>query len=901
MTTTHLPSCALNISAETLSNYRDAALPHVERERIANHLHSCARCRDRLAGYERSAVAIRSERVPSADGRLWQGVRAGLDRRTSRPRVMRRVLLPSRQMWSGLGAVAAVLLIVVGFARLLNRAPAGPPVLNGHALTWTRANLSPQAQGISPEQIGQFSNVVPVGDGTIAYACAPTQPNGRQPALFATHDSGATWTMTQKVATGPANACYVVVDQTDPQTALLVVGNAASPAALATTPDAIQGVFVTQDGGGSLVQMPTIGSQGVDGLATHNATAYLLAGIQQDGSGGTLFVSTDFMNTWATVQGVSNVDHFWLEHDQDGTLYVSERTSQSGEVLLNGRLGSDTWTRLAAPAAQAFISTGQFAANTPPTFCAITPTLPWKPDVSCSGDGGKTWADRHAPALPWTTDKAQMAKLPAPDVIGIDSNGALLAYSDALENNQPVYTLYRLSAGATEWESLGPLPAGTAPSTTIGDGVASTLWALPSAAGLSAYTATYTPASAPQPTAPSRAAPTTNTNTQPTVSSFWQPATLPPGFTATGIISSIGVAPSDGSVAYACAIPTGQNGGQPHLWVNRTDGQGSWQELAILPMTFPAQTAFKGCTLAVDATDETSAIVSVTWGTNDPNASTQGVASFVTHDQGGHWTQIPLSGAWLVSAYVTQADLDNTTSDYILAFDESGPGNSPPTIYLSSDGMRTLQATGQGPVIGGETINLWPGGQPGMLFVQVKNQLGLNELEETQDDGKSWSQVGPRNAETVAVQPSAFNNPLRMCFGTTTIVNGALQSGDVQCSNDGGQTWQTYPAPTLTYSCDGCAKGGASTATGQASALWVTPEGNLWAVVPNGANSQAILNLTKNTQTWHAMGTNAPISSVVYAPFGPGSDLFWLFPGGLASSSGTAGLVGPNGTVYIRP
>lgn len=912
MSATQTPTCALNLSAETLSSYRDAALPADERERVAAHVPTCARCRVRLDGYERAADAIRAERVPTPDSRLWREVRAELDRR---PRSAGRLSLPSRQLLSGLGAVAAVLLLVVGFARLLNRAPAHGPV-TGTPLSWVRHSLPGNASFASPRAASGVSVAVSPVDGNLVYACSLSLANGHEPAVYTSHDRGDTWAFDKVAMSQAATECAVTPDEHDPQRAIWVAG---IPDAAGHLVAGSATAYQTTDGGQTWAQMTPMPDEDILQLATANGNSIALTYDTQStgaSSGATgnvntptrLVVSYNGMLSWlwadmAIVNSAQHVQQFWLGYD--GTIYAMTAPNDGSipRLLWTSSDDGKTWQQIHTPDAADF-----FVQSTKDTtlLCALqlTGTDPntQLTGLTCSADAGADWAARTVPMLPVsTTGGAGNAAIPL--VLGYLDDGALLGETTQGTAGRYTTSLYRLTPGATAWESLGTAPTTSkAPEYTgyVDSPTPGIFWAVgEDKNGQPAiYSAVYPQASA-TPTTTKGATP--NATSGPATMQGWQTAVLPPGLNAQGVYSSIGVAPGDSMIAYACSIAVNTSGhatttgAHPHIWLTRTHANFSWSELPDLPIASSTQQPLNVCTVAVDESDPTTAIATVGWIPPGSPPYEQESLSVVTHNSGGSWTQLP--GHYQVTEFTTQPDLDNTTSVYMLGSNQAGTVNGPPDIYLSTDGMRTWRPIDQGITgVGVIATNIWPGDQSGMLFAQVKSQQGMSVLYETQDDGKSWSQVGPKNLAMVDVRPPVFSNPLRICLGTTNIVNGALQSGGIQCSADDGQTWRSYPTPTLPPSCDGCVTA-AKSVTGQANALWVGPEGELYATVPDGQNSQALLMLDPRANTWQTIATDTPIASVVYAPEGPGVDGFWLFPGGLPWGSG---YVGPGGTVYVR-
>lgn len=137
--------CPIGISDETLSAWRDAALDARETERLRIHAAECSSCRARLDEYETLGAALRSERAPEPDERLW----IELSERISGGRQSSQWHVPiystPRRVFGGIGAVAAVLLLALGFAALHgligSNGPSAAPTVSATA---TSAELGTQ-------------------------------------------------------------------------------------------------------------------------------------------------------------------------------------------------------------------------------------------------------------------------------------------------------------------------------------------------------------------------------------------------------------------------------------------------------------------------------------------------------------------------------------------------------------------------------------------------------------------------------------------------------------------------------------------------------------------------------------------------------------------------------------
>ncbi len=123
MSTQTPPACADGIRAATLSAWRDDRLSPARASRLVVHLAQCAACQARLAAYDALAQRLRAQTVPGPDARLRRTLRARIARfeRTAAQRWPRPLLLAPqvRRLLGAVGAIAAALLLVAGFARLL--------------------------------------------------------------------------------------------------------------------------------------------------------------------------------------------------------------------------------------------------------------------------------------------------------------------------------------------------------------------------------------------------------------------------------------------------------------------------------------------------------------------------------------------------------------------------------------------------------------------------------------------------------------------------------------------------------------------------------------------------------------------------------------------------------------
>ncbi len=134
-----IPGCAFNLPVETLSAWRDRALPDAEARRVAAHVASCPACRQRLAEYDAVTRALKTLTVPEPVGGYGRNPRLRTDHAGSRVWARLRRVPPG-----GLGAVAAALLIAVLFGGLysLFRIERGPATIRADAFALTDPTLT---------------------------------------------------------------------------------------------------------------------------------------------------------------------------------------------------------------------------------------------------------------------------------------------------------------------------------------------------------------------------------------------------------------------------------------------------------------------------------------------------------------------------------------------------------------------------------------------------------------------------------------------------------------------------------------------------------------------------------------------------------------------------------------
>jgi hypothetical protein len=292
-----------------------------------------------------------------------------------------------------------------------------------------------------------------------------------QPRVWLTHDSAAHWT---QVASIPAdhlnNGCAIAIDQRDPATAVAVLtwlppGAGGGPSITDTTN------YVTFNGGATWRKLtdpqPFMLSTTAQSATWKGSIYAIRAVLTGNAVHYGVWASSDHMATWRLIDpsgaATTDADVFWLAPA------TGEILAEYGDPYKPGSLwdtldGGSHWKQIVTPAITTPDPGGYpFLAwmpgpHQPWTICSTVVsvsagTLTGNP-LTCSRDGGKTWEPLPAIAL---GSSAASASPQIGDVFAIASDGALLALLPGPDTSPN--TLYRLSPGASQWQSLGDVPA----------------------------------------------------------------------------------------------------------------------------------------------------------------------------------------------------------------------------------------------------------------------------------------------------------------------------------------------------------------------------------------------------------------------------------------------------------
>lgn len=465
--------CVLGLTSEELSTWLAGGLDEPNTRRVGEHVSTCSACQVHLAAYTSVDTALRSQWVPYDANSMWERLRSRL-LQTEQQTHMQRVSSGWRAGIAGFAAVAAILLLVVGFFQLFRNQSSITPSLTP-APTLVPAPLDWKAATFPAGSVLAYGHTlaIPSSDGNTAYVCAiaSSAPSSDTPSgvasIWVSHDRATHWTQAHALpAVGhAANSCYIIVDDYQPSKALVVVSWSQAPIH-DVTPDTAAG-FVTTDGGASWHTLADPRVFGVARIATINGQMYaqiyhpcnasLPASIDND----CLWHLTPITDSWQighpvdqvimndSLMGISslwvgpNAGEIWAEvPERHATISRLWKTIDGGAhwqqlktPVLNGILGQRS-----ADGHTLYLCGFKYAGTDPQN----PQNGPYK--VYCSDDGGTNWRER--PLL------AVSSKSVSVTPFTVTSDRSILQ----VVTDGGMRTLYRLTPTSTQWQSLGKVP-----------------------------------------------------------------------------------------------------------------------------------------------------------------------------------------------------------------------------------------------------------------------------------------------------------------------------------------------------------------------------------------------------------------------------------------------------------
>lgn len=519
--TTSTTACPQGITAEQIAALRDDALDAAEAERLRAHIATCPTCQTTQTAYDEVARTLTAQRIPTPDARLWREVQARL---SQSPR--RALPIAPRAVWGSAGALASVIVLAVLFAQVFGHLSGTSTSYHSTTPQSTQTASITPAPTITPTALPALkvqwqtqdiasanSWAVSPADGDIGYGCE-LNATGSAITIWRVQRGQTAQTVATLAGPGADNGtCAIVPDNNQAHIVVVRIfgSNGHGPAAMeAFTPHAAPGTGpelqddVSFDGGVSWHVVPN-GIE-INELATVANLTYATIGTAQAPTP-LLAVSRDGMATWQRLHAPNDTPHaaviaseygllrnahtpqasgyglqIWVSPDGN-TVYYLNNIYQVGYALYVSHNGGTTWGAVALPS-----NTISNIVAAPPTsathwrICAkdFTDFSVW-----CSANGGTTWQQQPTP--PAAIQQFYFG--------GIAANGDVIMGSQVQigQTSQYATTAYRLTPGATQWQSLGSAPS--VPNVYPVSGGKSVLWAeggsLNPAFPAFYYTATY--------------------------------------------------------------------------------------------------------------------------------------------------------------------------------------------------------------------------------------------------------------------------------------------------------------------------------------------------------------------------------------------------------------------------
>jgi hypothetical protein len=394
----------------------------------------------------------------------------------------RNATLRRRQLIGSLGALAAVLLVIVGFAHVFQSRP--------HLATATATaarllntptplpTVSPAAQPVPGKQVNWQANSFPVqvqqqtelglaispSDGATDYLCNYSSTHAD---IWVTHDRGIHWTQTSRLSVdGDVSVCALQVDTLSSSRLLMLI---------AGYPPTFSHWELSIDSGATWTQVPgSYDTTRISTITTNQGKMYAIrTTILSPTVGEThLAVSSDGLRTWqpidtpilALVGSQQIVRHYWVLVGRDGQAnlladvgpiqFSGLPASTKPDTLWVSHDGGGHWTQLPAPNLNVIIAQTSADGHTWYICGAPNGDNPEYPAdsylrIACSMDGGETWVEHSQFSLCSscisTLNNSVMA-----------SDGSLLILAGT--NEGPTVGLYRLPVHSSQWQYLGPMP-----------------------------------------------------------------------------------------------------------------------------------------------------------------------------------------------------------------------------------------------------------------------------------------------------------------------------------------------------------------------------------------------------------------------------------------------------------
>jgi hypothetical protein len=193
------PPCVLGLTGERLSIWRDGLLSAREMAQIRAHVPQCPSCQQFLAQFDAIGQQLRGQRELEPGMRIWRPVQKHILQVTPE----RRVPMKSRSIWSGVGAVAAVLLLIGLFVYVLHGRAAGPSPASS-PFKVTSIDLAVQPISVSGDACGTALTVT----YTATFHIAANSPGGTIQFMYTANNGRSSTNASIVVGAGKTTATY---------------------------------------------------------------------------------------------------------------------------------------------------------------------------------------------------------------------------------------------------------------------------------------------------------------------------------------------------------------------------------------------------------------------------------------------------------------------------------------------------------------------------------------------------------------------------------------------------------------------------------------------------------------------------------------------------------------------
>lgn len=361
----------------------------------------------------------------------------------------------------------------------------------------------------------------------------------------------------------------------------------------------------------------------------------------------------------------------------------------------------------------------------------------------------------------------------------------------------------------------------------------------------------------------------------------WHEVEIPSGVTFP-YFHALAIAPSDGDLAYACALSAKTQGVSspsaqviaPAIWVTR-DRAAHWRKVANLPTS---RADINACWLTVDELDPSIAVAVVAWPQRITSLTPDTTVSFVTTDGGATWRQLANDMDYAISEFVTQPKI---TYAYLFA-----PLAAPlqHNLLASYDGMHVWRPVDQSIVESGQHVQrFWV--MPDTREILAEAGIpgtGVTHLWLTHDGGAQWVQLPSPDATYFVVQTPVADQQWHMCavhYAPSNASNSPQPLPDrLECSEDSGRTWVQRPILAISSGGTGGHSPGQSTEERGVALIALTHAGDV-LFDDNLADAHSLYRLTEGSNKWQYIGAlpRTSAQSIVYVA-APNAGVLWALP-----------------------